>query len=280
VYIPRDVEEGLGLKENDEVDFFKNSSKSFIMAKKSDIAELLTSMGGPKGAAPQAQQETGRHRAAEPTAEELEVLKKLDTVRYADRTAEKLKDMLTKEEKAVLKGLIAKGFVEPYAKQGSVAKYGIAKSIYNSFLMRNRPVAEGLQQTQQKKGLRVALVGQEKGQAAQGADVYVKALQSNGFVVVRNEADASNLSIAMEDNIRHGLVLGTRAFNKRFYIATRAYINRNSSQILKEIEDKSMSAAEIAHAVGIDEDGVRAVLYLLAENGDVTEVRRDIFKEA
>ncbi len=275
------MQEGLGLKENDEVDFFRNSSKSFIVAKKSDIAELLASMNGDKRVTSQPVKEPGGRAGQAPTAEELEVLKKLDTVRYAERTEEKVNSMLTRDEKAVLKGLVAKGFVEPFAKAGAAAKYGIAKSIYDRFLMRKKPdAAEEVQQAQQRRSLRAIPVGQEKEQAAQGVDVYVKALQSNGFVVVRNEADASNLSAAMEDSIRRGLVLGTRAFNRRFYIATRAYINRNSSQILSEIEKSSKSAADIANATGLDEDGVRAVLYLLAESGDVTEVRRDIFKAA
>jgi len=88
------------------------------------------------------------------------------------------------------------------------------------------------------------------------------------------------VSGALEDSIRHGLILGTRAFNKKFYIGLRGYINKNASKILKLIDQKSMSIPDIASETGVDEDGVRTILYVLSESGDVTEVRKDVFRVA
>lgn len=60
----------------------------------------------------------------------------------------------------------------------------------------------------------------------------------------------------------------------------RGYINRNASKILKLIDQRSMGIPDIAKETGIEEDGVRTILYVLSESGDVTEVRKDIFRVA
>ncbi|MCL5262525.1 MAG: AbrB/MazE/SpoVT family DNA-binding domain-containing protein [Candidatus Marsarchaeota archaeon] len=275
VYIPRDVQEGLDLREGDEIDFFKYRDRYYILAKKSDITELLTELGGarkqqaPAEALPQRQ-------AGIPAPEELAVLKKLDTLRYNDRTEDKVNGLLSAQEKLILQKLMKEGFVELFSKAGATARYSIPKRIYDRFLMRKKPEA---QQAQQKKGAAVQFKPTSE-LAAEGAEQYIKKLETDGFIVVPTEAEAQNVSLAMEDSIRRGLVLGTRAFNRRFYIATRGFLNKNSPGILKAIEKKSVGVSDIARTVGIDEDGVRAVLYILSENGDVTEVRKDVFRQA
>ena len=76
-------------------------------------------------------------------------------------------------------------------------------------------------------------------------------------------------------------MIGTRAFDKKFYIGLRGFINKNGPKIMRVLErGKSVSAEEIAAEVGIDEDAVKTILYILAEKGDVTEVRREIFRIA
>jgi hypothetical protein len=110
---------------------------------------------------------------------------------------------------------------------------------------------------------------------------YIEDLETKGYVVLKNEAEAASASAALEDSIRQGLVIGTRAFDKRFYIGLRGFINRNGPKIIKVLErGKSVSADDIAAEVGIDVDAVKTILYILAEKGDVTEVRREVFRIA
>ena len=246
------------------------------MAKKSDIAELLTELGGAKRQ--QAMAEPGpQHQAGMPTPDEIAVLKKLDTLRYNDRTEDKVNGLLIAQEKQILQRLMKEGFVEPFSKAGATARYSIPKRIYDRFLMRKRPDA---QQAPQQRKSAVVQFRPTRELAAEGAEQYISKLETDGFIVIPTEAEAQNVSLAMEESIRRGLVLGTRAFNKRFYIATRGFLNKNSPGILKAIEKKSLGVSDIARTVGVDEDGVRAVLYILSENGDVTEVRKDVFRQA
>ena len=59
--------------------------------------------------------------------------------------------------------------------------------------------------------------------------------------------------------------------------AHRAYFDKNSAGILKKLREGDYKVADLAQELKIDEDGTRAILYLLSENGDVSEKKRDIF---
>ncbi|MCL4373278.1 MAG: hypothetical protein M1360_01040 [Candidatus Marsarchaeota archaeon] len=272
VNLPFEVISALDLHDGDEIDFFKYSDRSFIFAKKNYVASLLTGANAPLKTGVEPKQELGEG--------ELEILKKLDTLRYSERTVSNVNSMLSANEKNVLQKLIKEKYVVPFKKPGEQQyKYSIAKGIYDKFLFGKREKKE----TEQK------IAGQKTASAEEApktwesklvSNNYMDVLESKGYIVLSNEAEAANLSAALEESIKQGLVIGTRAFNKRFYIALRGFINRYAPKIVKLIEQKSMNVSEIAQKVGIEPDGARAVLYYMAETGDVTEVRKDIFKAA
>jgi hypothetical protein len=223
-------------------------------------------------------------------AGELTVLKKLDTLKYNDRTNVKVASMLNGDEKAVLQTLIKKGMVVPFKKAGEKeVKYSIQKSVYDMFLYRNKKPEQQSAPVAITSAPRAKVVQSvskpapkawEQKIAPTGSEAYMEQLESKGFLVLGNEAEASLVSTALEDSIRHGLVVGTRAFNKKFYIGLRGFINKYATKILKVIDQKGMNVEDIAKETGIEEDGCRTILYFLSESGDVTEVRRDIFRAA
>lgn len=187
----------------------------------------------------------------------------------------------------MLQNLIKKGMVSLFKKTGEKeAKYGIQKSVYDMFLYRNKkqessaPAMPARANQQQGRQLSARLNQKAWEDKISGTESYMNLLESKGFLVLNNEADAAVVSAGLEDSIRQGLVVGTRAFNKKFYIGLRGFINKNASKILKLIDQKSMDVESIAKESGIEEDGVRTILYVLSESGDVTEVRRDIFRAA
>ena len=284
----------LGIKDGDDVDFFKFSGKSFLFAKKADVVELLTKLQqGQNIQAPPVQSMSSN---AEIDAKELSLLQKLDTMRYNDRTKDKVNAMLSQEERQILMNLLKKKFVGLFKKATEQEyKYGIAKNIYDTFLYGKRPKTTAPQAAGQGPAAARAAVPvvpasstkvveapkpKQWEQKLSSGSAYTSLLESKGFVVLQTEADASSLSAAMEESIRRGLVLGTRAFNRRFYIATRSFIGKNAPIIMGVISEKAKSVDEISKETGIEEDGIRAVLYIMSESGDVTEMRRDIFKMA
>ena len=276
VYIPSEVTNSLSLKEGDDVDFFRFDDKSFLLAKKSDVVRMLTHSF--HQAQPQEQQQ-GKGPSISISDEELAVLKKLDMIKYNDRTAEKLKQVLNADERKTLKGLIEKKFVSPFKKAGEQkSRYGIAKNVYDQFLFGKRQLKQGVQ----VKSIVPPAVPQAAPRAwekklAENAS-HMEMLEANGFLVIANQAEASAVSAELEESIRRGLVVGTRAFNKKYYITLKSFVGKNATKVIKEIGPKGTTVTDISQATGIDEEGVRAILYILAENGEVSEARRDLFK--
>lgn len=279
LYLPQSVIGKLGIKEGDEVEFLDYRDRYFIIAKKSDIVNLLT--GEQTGAA--RQHATPDKPVPQVSAEELAVLKKLDTIKYTDRTKDRLSKDLSAAEKKTLHGLIKKRFVLPFKKQGEQQfRYSIPKDIYDALLMGKRPRVQDAQATEQRHPEPQTMqptrrIKKWEASLNEGG-ASMDLLEQNGYLVVATEAEAGALSQSLEESIRHGTVIGTRAFNKKYYIAMKAFIAKNSPGVIKVIGTKKATVKEISDETGIDEDGIRAILYVLAEQGDVTEVKRDTFK--
>ncbi len=274
LYLPSDVIGRLGLKEGDDLDFFPYSERAFILAKKSDIAGMLAGMGQqPAGA-----QARGPARGvAAPTDEELAVLKKLNTVMFKDRTKDRLQQMLNKSEKRIVQDLIKKNIMFAFKKEGEKHfRYGISRETYETFLRGKGTVMQRPQLQAAKNEAESPQKRWEK--QLGGGDAYMDLLESNGFLVLANQSEASALSAALEESIRRGIVIGTRAFNKKYYIVLKAFVNKNSQRIVKAMGQKGATVEEMAKETGVGEDGIRAVLYMMAESGDVTEVKRDFFR--
>ncbi len=268
LYLPFDVIGTLKLKEDDEVDFYRMNDRSFLMAKKSDVTSMI--LGTSKQAAPQIPklEVAGQYQ---PSAEELAVLKKIDTIRYENRTQENTMKILNDSEKKVLQRLLAIGALSQFKGKSGKELYSIPKNIYDNFLMRKKL------QPQAKPAAYNFVRQAPKHQEPE--DENVAALENNGFLVLQTEAEASRASLLLEQSIRHGQVLGTRSFskNREFYILLRSYFDRHAQGILKRLREKDWRVQDIAKEMGIEEDGARAILYILAENGDVMEKKREIF---
>lgn len=282
INIPTEVLNALGIKDGDDVDFFRYNKASFLFAKKDDIVALITKLQERKV---QAAQPVAPSAGAPQVSEaELAVLKKLDTLRYSERTKDKVNSILNPNEKLVLQSLMKKKMVSLFKKPGEQEfKYGIQKSVYDMFLYKKRQQQSVAQLAQNhaepKQVTRQVVQPKPKQWEAKLGSNYVDLLESKGFLVLNNEADAANASAALETSIRQGLVVGIRAFNKRFYIALRGFITKNAPKITEQIADKAMSVSDIAKKTGVDEDGVRAILHIMAEDGaSVMEVREDVFR--
>lgn len=276
VYLPFEVVKQLGLKGEEEVDFFKFSEKAFLFAKKEDITNLLmgTKSSISAGPAPVSQVES---RSVSMTQDEMTVLKKLDTLRYSNRTPTNVARILNEGEKKLLQGLINKNVVLVY-KDKKDSPYSIAKNVYDQFLMRKK---ELIKPAQAKSSAQTVSKVQVAPRAAAAPikieNENVTKLETDGFVVLPTETEASSLSLALEDSIRSGKVLGIRAFNKKFYIVLRVFFDKNSGKVIKELKEGPKSVSEMVKDTGLNEDGIRAMLYLLSEQGDVSERRKDTF---
>ncbi|MEM3781348.1 MAG: hypothetical protein QXT43_00090 [Candidatus Micrarchaeaceae archaeon] len=266
LYIPYEVVEQLHISQDDEVDFFKFNNTAFLFAKKADIASLIT--GSAYNAA--------RSAKVEISPDELAVLKKLDTLRYPVRTEANVSKLLSDSEKRVLNKLIERKLVALFNDERRKERlYSISKNVYDNFLMRKK-------QAQQERHEEVdqARAWGEVETSLQKPKIEnkdVNALEKNGYVIIGTEAEAAALSLAISESIRQGQVIGVRAFNKKYYIMLRSFFEKNSARAAKELNSGPKTIAELSSAMATDPDALRGVLYIMAEQGDVTENRKDVF---
>ena len=218
------------------------------------------------------------------TEQELEVLKVLDRIRYAERTKENVSKALKPGMAQTLSEWQKRKIVNTYKKEDGILRYGIAKWVYDRYLYGKRSTAEKQQKERAAEPAKPPPPKEEQPKKwilkLTERDAFTELLESQGYLVIANTPDAERLSSMLEESIRMGLVLGTRAFNRKFYVALRSYINKYASKILGLIGEKAKQVSEIANEVGADEDGVRAILYILSESGEVVERRKDSFKAA
>jgi hypothetical protein len=258
IYLPFDVIEDLKLKDGEEVDFFKMNERSYLLAKKSDITGMILGKENLLDVQKPDKKQYGI------SSEELSVLKKINTIRYSDRTRENVMKLLSEHESKILQKLILNGSILPF-KKNSKELYSISKNVYELL----KPVK--LQETQ--------TVSIQKSSPIQPylEDDNVKLLETNGFIVLQTEAEASRLSLSLEQSIRHGQILGTRGFNKKFYIVMRSFFDRYGQLILKKLRERPYRIQDLSKEISINEDGARSILYLLSENGDISEKKKDVF---
>ncbi len=267
LYLPKDVVYSLGIKEGDELDFLREED-SYIIAKSNVIIDKLAVKG--------------RGRSGKSVSpKEVSVLRKLDSFRYASRTVEEVDKKLTKEEKEVLEGMIKKGHVVP-KKSGNAVLYSINNDIYMNFLIKN---PEAFERKHKAAGIGTVALQTKRETVPSWSESGAQSIHENaseeikrnGYVVLATRAEAESASSELEIEIRKGLVLGTRAFNKKYYIVHRAFINKNSPRLVEALRTGDMSVDELSAKTGIDPDGVRSVMFVLADNGEVMEKRRDLF---
>ena len=275
-----EVAKAMLIDEGDEVSFVKDNDGTFKIAKIG-----LEGVHKPK--------EFDNARTVILNPEELAVLKRLDTIRYSNRTKDTIKQIFDLEEQKILQAMLKRGIITLFKKNPEDEQhYSISKDIYDKFLYGKREykfkrpdsldvpaakqpvkkiVPESIQEPKVEKAWELKLKEQNK---------YAEILESKGYIVLNNDVEASSLSTLMEESIRRGLVLGTRAFNKKFYVGLRSYIAKNSVKIMKVLENGSAPISKISKESGIEEEGARTILYLMAESGDIAEVRKDVFSIA
>ena len=147
VYLSSDIINSLNLKENDEVEFLPYNNSSFLIAKKSDLAKLLTGSATQsiKPQSPIIRQQSQTQSFSQSTTplstlseEEILILKKLDQLRYNMRTAENVNKIIDQKSLPILQQLIKKRAIIILKTKEGKELYSITKYVYDTFIMRKK----------------------------------------------------------------------------------------------------------------------------------------------
>lgn len=206
-------------------------------------------------------------RAIPPTAfsqDETELINKLLSLKFAERTPTNVSRSLDFNENRVLSELIGKGainlFKNPKYKEGV---YNISDKVY-ALLKKEGTLEETTRGTGEKK-------------ETQEETDPIKRLEKQGYIVVENEGEARRLSDELAAKIKRKDITGIRGFDKKYYILKMSFFVKNQLRVKNSLKAGKKSVDQISSETGLDRQACIGILTVLNEEGDVIEKKRGIF---
>jgi hypothetical protein len=198
------------------------------------------------------------------SGEERAVLMKLLSIRFEQRVPAYVNKALDDGEKAVLKGLEARGLVNVF--KGAKYKegvYNIRDSIYPQLSQKAAPQRPEAQA--------------RPAETASGTqNDLVAILKRQGFIVINDRNQARALSEALSQEMKNGAVAGVKGFDNKFYVVTKSYLASAQAAIANALKE-DMDSQSVAAASRLDPDGCLAVLRIMSEAGEILEKKRGVF---
>jgi hypothetical protein len=209
------------------------------------------------------------------TTAERFVLKKLLAIRFEKRTPPYVAKELSEQEQFVLRELEHKGFVNVFRGQKyKDGVYNISDSIYPLLSQSGQKASAGA--VPRAAGAAVVPGTIPEATTQQRYPGVSNLLNTRGFIIINDKNEARSLSEQLASEMKSGAVVGVKGFDGKFYAVTRTYFTKSQATITAVMKEP-MDADSIAAATKLEPDGCRAVLRLMAENGDVIEKKRGIF---
>jgi hypothetical protein len=223
---------------------------------------LLCAKGAIGGASGAGSAPAGSEGREGMTGKERLLLQKLAAIRFERRTPSEVGKALSKEEKATLDSLMAKGLVSllrgrRYNDGGvyNISDYGYAAT-------RAAPLPPPAPANEKP----LPLSSPEH-------------LERKGWMIVEGEAEARNFAAAFPDKMKSGEVRGTRGFDKRYYFVRSHFLLSMEKKALAALE-KDRTDEELAAELRVEPECARALLAHLCESGDALEKQRGRFARA
>jgi hypothetical protein len=202
--------------------------------------------------------------------EEIELLKKLYGIKFENRTDKYVSQFFSADERKILDRLLKRGVINlfvsgKYKDKGGV--YNIPDTLYPK--LKEAPV-----QTKPTTSAMPPPASNLSPTAAPYESIF-----KIGFTTLQSQNEAYQMSEYLRKAGKNQDVIGIKGFDGKYYVVSKKYFAEMSYSI-KNILKEDMPLAAIAQACKTDEVGCRAVLQLMAENGEVVEKRKGIFAPA
>ena len=195
--------------------------------------------------------------------EELRLLRKLDEIKYDQRIPARVQKLLSEGERKILDGMVRKNFISVYRgkKYEQTGVYDIPREVY--VLLRKKETANPGPPEQVSE--KVSLSWDEH-------------LGKYGYVILGNEGEAKLVSERLEPEIKAGEIMGTRGFDKKYYIAQRKFYDVWNSRIRTLLRARrEATEGEVCGALGMSEVACRVALELMREEGEVIEKKKGAY---
>ncbi len=202
-----------------------------------------------------------KHRRGELTEDEMKLLKKLNSIKFSERTGKNISKKLTKDEMKLLYSLVKKGVVI-YMGKGKYKDQGGVYSITREYFQ--------------------ALRGTKRESRTEKSNEYTDQLKKQGYLILTDQADAESTAMNLSDEIENGEVTALKTFDGKVIFATAELVNTLGGRIINILSKskRGMSIDTIANKLKVEPDKVRAVIEILRESGDVIEKRKGVYTSA
>jgi hypothetical protein len=190
-----------------------------------------------------------------PSADEILVLKKLQAIRFENRTPDHVNKVLSDPEKILLKEMGGKSWIRIFrGKKYKNGVYSISDKVY--------PLIQAKQTKKEEPKLK--------------GDPNYSLLLTQGYLIIRDQKDAKLLSEKLKTEMKSGSVKGIKGFDGAFYVVRKDYFSKASKSILDVLSEES-DVASITQNTKLAPEAVAAVLHHLAESGDIIEKKRGVY---
>jgi hypothetical protein len=98
-----------------------------------------------------------------------------------------------------------------------------------------------------------------------------------GYVVIDNEGEAREASTRLEQELKAGSVLGTRGFDKKYYVAQKDFYGEWNAKIRKLLKESDSDISGVMAKLGISEVAARVALELMREQGELIEKKKGVY---
>jgi len=178
------------------------------------------------------------------TDEQLQIIKKLASIKFEDRTVKNVDAQLSVEQKKILKQMVASGAVTVYrrGKYKDRNIYAISDLIY-------------------------PLINKKSFDYTTKASPVKKSVLPE-YMVLGSKTEASKISNKYSQEIKKGLLMGVRDIgDKKYYIISKKYYEKVSGKIIDSLSQKPLTYEQVCKQLKLNPTGCKSVLLFLAEQG-------------
>ncbi|MFH8119664.1 MAG: hypothetical protein QXS37_02575 [Candidatus Aenigmatarchaeota archaeon] len=227
---------------------------------------------------------------------EMEVLKRLLSLKFNERTEEKVNENFTAAQKKIIKDLLKRKVITLYKGKYEKPVYNIPDKIYNILVKFGmvskkskiekeegiKEKGEKREEIEKEKEKKEKEKKEEKEKREESVEDKFKRLTKAGYLVIEDEEEAKEISKILKEKIKKKIISasefkGIRGFDKKYYIVRKKLIENYYEKIINLLKEKERSAEEIRKLLKVDADLVSSLLAILNEDGEIIEKKKGIF---
>ncbi|OIO27174.1 hypothetical protein AUJ14_00190 [Candidatus Micrarchaeota archaeon CG1_02_55_22] len=107
---------------------------------------------------------------------------------------------------------------------------------------------------------------------------FLQELEEYGYLILQDELSAKDVSKKLESQIKQGLVLGVRGFDKKFYIVSREFYLSRLEKVREALGGIEFTVPGASAKIKESLNATKAVIQVMKDQGELIEKKMGVFK--